>query len=90
MEQHFPRLLDVKTAARYLSISRAKLYQWIDTGKIKSYKIDSRRLLDIRDLDEFVENLKKVGWKLIKLIFKILFCYIKTRFDFSDEKGEDK
>ena len=58
MEQHFPRLLDVKT---YLSISRAKLYQWIDTGKIKSYKIDSRRLLDIRDLDEFVENLKKVG-----------------------------
>ena len=61
MEQHLRRLLDVKTAAGYLSISRAKLYQWIDTGKIKSYKIDSRRLLDIRDLDEFVENLKKVG-----------------------------
>jgi len=61
MEQHFPRLLDVKTAARYLSISRAKLYQWMNSGKIKSYKIDSRRLLDIRDLNEFVENLKKVG-----------------------------
>jgi excisionase family DNA binding protein len=61
MEQSIPRLLDVKTAARYLSISRAKLYQWMDAGKIKSCRIDSRRLLDIRDLDEFVDNLKKVG-----------------------------
>ena len=53
------RLLDVKTAAEYLSISRAKLYQWVDAGKIPSVRIDSRRLFDIMELNEFVERLKK-------------------------------
>ena len=53
------RLLDVKTAAEYLSISRAKLYQWVDAGKIPSVRIDSRRLFDILELNEFVERLKR-------------------------------
>jgi len=53
------RLLDVKNAAEYLSISRAKLYQWVDAGKIPSVRIDSRRLFDILELNEFVERLKK-------------------------------
>jgi excisionase family DNA binding protein len=53
------RLLDVKTAADYLSISRAKLYQWINNGKIPSIRIDGKRLFDVYDLDEFVDNLKK-------------------------------
>ena len=53
------RLLDVKNAAEYLSISRAKLYQWVDAGKIPRVRIDSRRLFDILELNEFVERLKK-------------------------------
>ena len=53
------RLLDAKSAAEYLSISRAKLYEWVDAGKIPSIKIDSRRLFDILELNDFVEKLKK-------------------------------
>jgi len=53
------RLLDVKSTAEYLSISRALLYQLAAKGKIPSIKINSRRLFDIDDLDEFVERLKQ-------------------------------
>jgi excisionase family DNA binding protein len=52
------RLLDAREAARYLSISRAKLYQWTGKGKIRSVRIDARRLFDVQDLDELVEKLK--------------------------------
>ena len=58
MENQFQRLLNVKMAAKYLSISRSKLYQWMDAGRIKSYRIDRRRVLDIRDLDDFIDGLK--------------------------------
>ena len=53
------RLLDAKSAAEYLSISRAKLYEWVDAGKIPSIRIDSRRLFDILELNDLVEKLKK-------------------------------
>ena len=53
------RLLDCKAAADYLSISRSKLYQWVDAGKIPSVRIDNRRLFDVLELNEFVEQLKK-------------------------------
>ena len=53
------RLLDAKAAADYLTISRSKLYQCIKANKIKSIKIDGKRLFDIYDLDEFVDSLKK-------------------------------
>jgi len=53
------RLLDSKEAAKYLSISRSKLYQWADAGRIPSLRIDKRRLFDVLDLDLFVDNLKK-------------------------------
>ena len=52
------RLLDVKEAAAYLSISRSKLYQWADKGRIRSVRIDARRLFDVEDLDELVDKLK--------------------------------
>jgi excisionase family DNA binding protein len=52
------RLLDAKTAAVYLSISRSKLYQVVKAKKINSIQIDGRRLFDIYDLDEFVDKLK--------------------------------
>lgn len=53
------RLLSVKEAADYLSISRSKLYQWTTIGKILSLRIDGRRLFDVLDLDIFIENLKE-------------------------------
>lgn len=62
MEVFKKRLLDVKSAADYLSISRAKLYQWVDAGKIPSVRIDGRRLFDILELNEFVERLKRDRW----------------------------
>jgi excisionase family DNA binding protein len=53
------RLLDIRAAANYLSISRSLLYQWIDKGRISALKINTRTLIDVYDLDNFVENLKK-------------------------------
>ncbi len=53
------RLLSAKEAADYLSISRSKLYQWTDAGKILSIRIDARRLFDVLDLDEFIDRLKE-------------------------------
>ncbi len=53
------RLLDIKAAAGYLSISRSLLYQWIEKGRIPALKINTRTLIDVYDLDNFVENLKK-------------------------------
>ncbi len=52
------RLLNAKEAAAYLSISRSKLYQWTERGRIRSVRIDARRLFDVYDLDAFVESLK--------------------------------
>ena len=51
------RLLDAKEAAEYLSISRAKLYEWLAKGKVPSVTIDSCRLFDVLKLDQFVDSL---------------------------------
>jgi excisionase family DNA binding protein len=53
------RLLDIKSAAEYLSISRSLLYQWIDKGRIPALKINTRTLIDVYDLDSLIEILKK-------------------------------
>jgi excisionase family DNA binding protein len=52
------RLLSVIEASEYLSISRSKLYQWLQRGRIPSVQIDGRRLIDVKDLDQFVDDLK--------------------------------
>ena len=52
------RLLGSKEAAEYLSLSRTLLYQLVESNKIQSLKINSRRLFDVNELDEFVEKLK--------------------------------
>lgn len=52
------RLFTAVEAAEYLSISRSKLYQWLQKGKIPSMTIDGCRLFDVLELDEFVERLK--------------------------------
>ena len=58
MQKPTSRLLNVRDAANYLSISRANLYIWLKSGKIISYKLGGRRLIDINDLNLFIENLK--------------------------------
>jgi len=57
------RLLSAQEASEYLSISRALLYQWVDKKRIPSLKINRRRLFDVNDLDDFVEQLKAEQWK---------------------------
>ena len=59
-ETQLKRLLNVDEAVIYLSISRSKFYLLIADNKINRIKIGSRTLFDIRDLDAFIENLKKV------------------------------
>ena len=39
--------------------TRSKLYQWLDNGRIPSLQIDNKRLFDINELDEFIDNLKR-------------------------------
>ena len=53
------RILESKSPANYLSISRSKLYQWVDAGKIPGVRINNKRLFDVIDLDEFVNSLKE-------------------------------
>ncbi len=60
-ETQLKRLLNVDEAVIYLSISRSKFYLLIADNKINRIKIGSRTLFDIRDLDAFIENLKKVN-----------------------------
>ena len=52
------RLLDVKAAAEYLSISRTTLYYLLRIKKIRSIQIRTKRLFAVEDLDLFVEQIK--------------------------------
>jgi excisionase family DNA binding protein len=52
------RLLDVKSASNYLSISKSLLYQLHATGKILSLKINTKILFDVDELDQYVKTLK--------------------------------
>jgi excisionase family DNA binding protein len=52
------RLLTVKEAAEYLSISRSHLYTLVKSRKIRSLKFGKRRLFDSLDLDAFIEEMK--------------------------------
>ena len=50
--------LSKKAVLDYLSIGKTLLYSWITVGKIPCLKINSRRLIDVNDLDKFIEDLK--------------------------------
>jgi len=52
------KLLTVREACEYLSISKATLYKLIKKGKIKPVKIGKSTRLDKEDLDKLVETLK--------------------------------
>ena len=44
-------------AARMLSISRSKLYEYLYAGRIRSLKLGGSRRIRVQDLEAFVEDL---------------------------------
>ncbi len=53
------RLLNYRRAAAYLGISERAIKQLAADGEIPKTPIGHRVLLDVRDLDVFVERMKK-------------------------------
>lgn len=52
-----PRLLRVEEAARLLGIGRSLAYDLIRTGRLRSIKIGSRRLVPLTAIDEAITAL---------------------------------
>lgn len=52
-------LSDANSISNYLPINPSKPNQRMNADKIKIFRIDKRRLLNVYDLDELIENLKK-------------------------------
>ncbi|MET9275410.1 helix-turn-helix domain-containing protein [Kribbella sp. NPDC003557] len=59
--QDIKLLYRVPEAAQALGISRAKVYQLIQSGALRSVKIDSSRLIRAADLMEFVADLDRAA-----------------------------
>ena len=53
-----PRLLRITEAARYLSCSYFFIETLIRDKTVPSYILGRRRVLDIRDLDEYIDRLR--------------------------------
>jgi excisionase family DNA binding protein len=52
-----PRLLRVEEAARLLGVGRSLAYDLIRTGRLRSIKIGSRRLVPLAAIDEAIAAL---------------------------------
>jgi len=52
------RLIKIQEAADMLGVSRAKFYQLISRGVIRSVKIDGSRRIPVMAIDEFVAQLE--------------------------------
>ena len=50
-------LLTPSEAAKVLSISRSKLYELIDQGRLSTVRIDTSRRVSTQTLVEFIEHL---------------------------------
>jgi excisionase family DNA binding protein len=48
----------VEEAAEYLSISRAKAYELIQRGELRSVKIDGSRRITLNQLEEYIHRLE--------------------------------
>lgn len=59
--QDIKLLYRVPEVAEALGVSRAKVYQLIQSGTLKSVKIDSSRLIRSADLMEFVADLDRAA-----------------------------
>lgn len=53
-----PRLLSAEAAGKYLGLSRREIYQMIQAGDLASLKRGRRTMLDVRDLDAWIERNK--------------------------------
>ena len=55
---HTKRLLSANDAGEYLSISHWTVRALIDRGLLPYVRIGRRLLIDVRDLDRYIESLK--------------------------------
>ncbi|NYH94541.1 helix-turn-helix domain-containing protein [Novosphingobium marinum] len=46
--------VSISKAAELTSLHRATLYRAMESGKLRSFKVGSRRLIDVQSLREFV------------------------------------
>jgi excisionase family DNA binding protein len=54
-----PRVLRVEEAARALGIGRSLVYDLIRSGRLRSFKVGSRRLIPAAAIDEAITMLTK-------------------------------
>ncbi|MFF5082487.1 helix-turn-helix domain-containing protein [Actinoplanes sp. NPDC000266] len=54
-----PRVLRVEEAARELRIGRSLVYDLIRTGRLRSFKVGSRRLIPAAAIEETIANLSR-------------------------------
>jgi len=54
-----PRVLRVEEAARALGIGRSLVYDLIRSGRLRSFKVGSRRLIPAAAIDETIANLSR-------------------------------
>ncbi len=52
-----PRVLRVEEAAQALGIGRSLVYDLIRSGRLRSFKVGSRRLIPIAAIDEVITKL---------------------------------
>lgn len=52
-----PRVLRVEEAARALGIGRSLVYDLIRSGRLRSFKVGSRRLIPAAAIDEVITTL---------------------------------
>ncbi|SCG19734.1 transcriptional regulator, AlpA family [Micromonospora echinofusca] len=52
-----PRVLRVEEAARALGIGRSLVYELIRSGRLRSFKVGSRRLIPAAAIDEVITTL---------------------------------
>jgi len=56
-----PRLYDIKTTCRLLSLSRSGLYKYLSDGRIESVHVGTRRLILAESIDAFVADLRRAA-----------------------------
>lgn len=60
MNDRASRLVDMNSAADYLGVHRSSIRRMIEDGRLPFVPVGSRRMLDRRDLDAYIEQNKAV------------------------------
>lgn len=56
-----PKLIDIPRAAKYVGLSRTRLYQEIAAGRLQTVKVGGRRLVTREALDQLIERIIQDG-----------------------------